>query len=82
MSDTYVILIDGNPYCKDSAIRTYKTRDRAKQEAQRIGRYWSYRDSALVVAKFSVVETELITVERQEYSACPYAPIPEVIAND
>lgn len=30
----FVILIDGSPYMKDNAIRTYKTRERAVKEAR------------------------------------------------
>lgn len=55
--DIYVILIDGRPYRKDGAIRTYKTRERAEKEAQKITGYWSYRDCAFDVARFSVVES-------------------------
>lgn len=54
MTDSiYVILIDGRPYRKNNAIRTYKTQERAEKEAQKIAGYWSYRDSRLAVAKFN-----------------------------
>lgn len=63
----YVILIDGRPYRKDSAIRTYKTQERADKEAQKIARYWSYRDGRLAVAKFSAeVVTEIAVPPRPE----------------
>lgn len=63
----YVILIDGRPYRKDSAIRTYKTQERAEKEAQKIARYRSYRDSRLAVAKFSSeVVTEIAAAPRSE----------------
>ena len=31
----YTVLINGNPYLKDSAVRTYKTRERAVKETLR-----------------------------------------------
>ncbi|RAU96817.1 hypothetical protein [Paenibacillus sp. YN15] len=77
MRDIYVILIDGNLYRKDSAIRTYKTRERAEEEARKIGRYWSYRDSKLEVGRFTAVEVTEVSVARPDYSApCPYI-VPE-----
>lgn len=63
----YVILIDGRPYRKDSAIRTYKTPERAEKEALNIAGYWSYRDSRLAVAKFHAdVVTEIAVPPRRE----------------
>lgn len=63
----YVILIDGRPYRRNNAIRTYKTQERAEKEAQKIARYWSYRDSRLEVAKFSAeVVAEIATPPRPE----------------
>lgn len=38
--EIYVILIDGRPYRKDSAIRTYKTRERAEKEARSMIAVW------------------------------------------
>jgi hypothetical protein len=34
----YTVLINGSPYLKDSALRTYKTRDRAVKETARFVR--------------------------------------------
>lgn len=73
----YVILIDGRPYRKNSAIRTYKTHERAEKEAKNIAGYWFYRDSRLAVAKFSAeVVTEIAVPPRQEP---PMPCSPEVI---
>lgn len=77
MRDIYVILIDGEPYRKDSALRTYKTRKRAEEEARKIGRYWIHRDSKLEVGRFAAVEVTEVSVNRPDYSApCPYI-VPE-----
>lgn len=76
----YVILIDGRPYRKDSAIRTYKTPERAEKEAQNVAGYWSYRDSRLAVAKFSAdIVTEITVPPRSEpRMPCPFVAPTEV----
>jgi hypothetical protein len=35
MEYLYTVLINGNPYLKDSAVRTYRTRERAVKETLR-----------------------------------------------
>lgn len=75
----YVILVDGRPRRKDSAIRTYKTQERAEQEAQKIAGYWFYRDSKLEVATFRAdIITEVAMPPRTHSS--PPMPRPEVSA--
>jgi len=74
MTDIYVILIDDNPYRKDGAIRTYKTRERAEKEARKIATYWSYRDSKITVGVFTVRDVVLIKTEPQQDIPIPYAP--------
>lgn len=46
--EIYVILIDGRPYRKDSAIRTYKTRERAEKEARAMYPFWTYANKRKV----------------------------------
>ena len=51
MKDMYVVLINGVPRKKESAIRTYKTRERAEKESQ-----WFVKHGYKVqVAEFSIV---------------------------
>lgn len=38
ITEIFVVLLNGKPYYKDSAIRTYKTRERAEKETQRFVR--------------------------------------------
>lgn len=70
----YVILIDGQPYRKDRAIRTYKTPERAEKEAQNIAGYWTYRDSRLAVATFNADVVTEITVPPRQEPQMPVAP--------
>lgn len=70
----YVILIDGRPYLKNSAIRTYKTQERAEKEAQNIAGYWSYLDSRLAVAKFNAEVVAEISLPPRPEPQMPYLP--------
>ncbi|MCD9024348.1 hypothetical protein [Cohnella silvisoli] len=62
-NDNYVILIDGYPYRKNNAIRTYKTRERAVKEAQVLVDYGKYGypswvDAKIETAQFGVINSE------------------------
>ncbi|MDR9852927.1 hypothetical protein RJP21_04840 [Paenibacillus sp. VCA1] len=54
----YVMLINGRPYRKNGAIRTYKTRERAEKEAQNLARFPSYRDDKFEVGVFAVFDVQ------------------------
>lgn len=59
MSDAiFVMLINGRPYRKNGAIRTYKTRERAEKEAQNLARYHVYRDDKFEVGVFTVNDVQ------------------------
>lgn|GEM_PF-4124139 len=59
--DIYVIMLDGLPYRKGNAIRTYTTRERAAKFAQVLNGYKtrgfrSWVDVTIETARFSVSE--------------------------
>ncbi|UKS30187.1 hypothetical protein LOZ80_15095 [Paenibacillus sp. HWE-109] len=62
MSDIYVILIDGRPYLKENAIRTYKTRERANKEALKLvdytKKYSSWHGKHITTAVFDFIIEE------------------------
>lgn len=81
MNDTiYVILFNGWPHRKDSAIRTYKTRERAEKEALELGRYPYYRDIKIEVGVFAVMDVIPVDVPPFEDRPIPYARLAEVSA--
>ncbi|MEH7246506.1 hypothetical protein V7114_06875 [Neobacillus niacini] len=53
MDSIYIVLINGKPYRKDSAIRTYKTRERAEKESQRYVKH----GYTVLVGEFALVNT-------------------------
>lgn len=72
MNETiYVILISGRTYRKNGAIRTYKTRERAEKEAQKLARYWLYRDDKFEVGVFNVSDVQSAKTEPYEDSPIP-----------
>jgi hypothetical protein len=58
MDSIYIVLINGKPYRKDSAIRTYKTRERAEKESQ----WYAKRDYTVLVGEFALVNTTEVKV--------------------
>lgn len=60
MRDIYVILIDGQPHTRDSAIRTYKSRENAEKYAKVFVdwalKYDAWRGRKIEVARFEAVE--------------------------
>ncbi|WP_434750223.1 hypothetical protein [Paenibacillus amylolyticus] len=63
----YVILINGRPYRKERAIRTYVSSERAEKEAKKISRYFSCQDSTFKVAEFVVVNERVVAGITDEY---------------
>jgi hypothetical protein len=55
----FVIFINGSVYRKDSAIRTYKTRERAEREAK----WFVDRDYIVEVGKFSAIDVERLLLK-------------------
>lgn len=75
--EIFVILIDGDPYRKNSAIRTYKTRERAESEAQKkLSRYWSYRNNKFEVGEFALRNIIEVPVEPRKDVELPMSFIP------
>jgi hypothetical protein len=57
MENLYTVLINGNPYLKDSAVRTYKTRERAEKENQRyVKGGWNVQICEYALVNISKVE--------------------------
>ncbi|MEK5414363.1 hypothetical protein [Paenibacillus sp. FSL L8-0708] len=76
-NDIYVILIDGKPYRKDSAIRTYKTRGRAEKEARDLRPYPWYSDAKVAIGVFTAEQLTEVTIEPPVNPPIPYAPFTE-----
>jgi hypothetical protein len=53
MERIFIVFINGKPYLKDSAIRTYKTRERAEKETMRFAR----GENTVLVGEFALVTT-------------------------
>lgn len=75
--EIFVIIFDGRPYRKDSAIRTYKTRERAEKEARALKPYAWYRDCKTEIGVFTAEQLTEVTVEPPANPPIPYAPYTE-----
>ena len=53
----YTVLINGNPYLKDSTVRTYKTRERAVKETLRFVK----SGSTVQICEFMLVDMVDVT---------------------
>ncbi|WP_427050408.1 hypothetical protein [Paenibacillus sp. TC-CSREp1] len=63
----YVILINGRPYRKERAIRTYVSSERAEKEAKKLSRYRAYEEYTFKVAEFAIINERFVAGVTDEY---------------